>query len=144
MKRNYVEQVVMDMGTPVGTKGFKYIVDAVMLLDNTKWHGAKWSSIYWKIAKTNDSTVSKVERNIRTALAATRNNLDNYDTVNHYIGYSNCQNSNSLSMLHEVIRRELVEENITEDDKVLITKECIRNMITDALTEIIDERLCLA
>lgn len=144
MKRSYVEEVVMSIGTPVGSKGFKYLVDAVMLMDKPEWRTGKWTAVYHKIAAINGSTATKVERNLRTVLEATRNNMENYDIVNHYIGYTNCQNRNSIMMLYEVIHMELIEDNITEDDKLVITKECLKDIIAKTLNEIVEEKFCLA
>ena len=143
MTRDYVESKVMKMGMPNNLKGYTYIVDAVMLLDDPNWADAKLTAIYYKISEKRNCTEASVERNIRTAFEASRNNLENYDIVNHYIGYSNCQNGHSLKMLHDVIKKDIVNEHITEEDKLIITKDYLRHLIDRVLTDIIDDELCL-
>jgi len=110
MKREVVEHILIAMGMPVKLKGFKYIVDAVMLLDMPEWKNPKWTALYYKIGVLNNDTESKVERAIRNAFTTTRNKVADYDLIEHYIGFTNCANSNSLIFLYKNIKEEFPEE----------------------------------
>jgi len=106
MKRELVEKVLMEMGMPVKLKGFKYITDAVMLLDTPEWRNPKWTAMYYKIAAMNQDSASKVERAIRNAFATTRNRVSDYEKIEHYIGFTNCENSNSITFLYMNLKKE--------------------------------------
>ena len=141
MNRGNVEEVLLEMGTPIRTKGFKYIEDAVLLLDDPDWCAAKWTAIYNKIARMNSTTATKVERNIRTALETTRDNVANFDAVEKYIGFHNCQNSNSLIRLHQTIRKDIVDSNITDSDKIVIGTDYLKQLIYSAVDQILKEQI---
>lgn len=71
--RNYNEQEqklidkMLDLGMNISAKGFNYILDAVKIIHNTD-DDVKITSIYRKIADTNGSTYSRIERDIRTEI----------------------------------------------------------------------------
>ena len=92
MKKEFVEHVLLAMGMPIKLKGFRYITDAVMLMDTPEWKNPKWTALYYKIGVMNGDTESKVERAIRNAFMTTRNKVSNYEMVEHYIGFTNCEN----------------------------------------------------
>ena len=58
---------LLEMGMPVNLLGFKYIVDAMVLLEDEDWNNCKITSLYFKIAKMNNTTYQRVERCIRHA-----------------------------------------------------------------------------
>ncbi len=112
MRKDIVENVLIDMGMPVKLKGFRYITDAVMLLDTAEWQNPKWTALYYKIGLMNHDTASRVERAIRNAFVTTRNRAGNYEAVAHYIGFTNCENSNSLTYLYKTIKKEYPEPDL--------------------------------
>ena len=105
MNRTKIEDALLAMGVPAGIKGFNCIADAVMLLDTEEWKNEKMEALYYKIGKMNNTTSSKVERAIRFAFETARKKGE-HETVNHYIGFTNCENSNSLKQLHMMLKRE--------------------------------------
>lgn len=152
MKRQIVENVLMEMGMPVNLKGFTYITDAVLLLDTPEWKNPKWTALYYKIASLNKDTPARVERAIRSALASTRNRSWNYELVDHYIGFKNCENSNSITYLYMSIKRELNEGTLLDKmpanaspaailtDKDLLSdsaKDILRQLIRDTLRDLL-------
>lgn len=59
MDRTKIENVLMDMGTPAGNKGFCYIADAVEYIDE---HGQDISvtrELYPEIAKKKEYNINK-------------------------------------------------------------------------------------
>lgn len=71
MTRGTVEGVLLELGIPVGVKGFQYIPDAVMLLDSG-WDKVSINRIYLKIATMYGDKPKNVERTIRHALIMAR------------------------------------------------------------------------
>lgn len=126
MKRNDIKNVLLKIGIPTGNNGFKYITDAILILsENPDISITK--ELYPMIAKQNSTTGSRVERSIRYAFEIARSPKGNYDAVEHYIGFINCQNHNSLKMLCMRIEQECksVEKQIeltpredSEEDKI--------------------------
>lgn len=106
MDKNKIEAALISMGTPLNLIGYNYIVDIVYLLDQPEWILPKWNSLYYCVANLNNTTPSSVEKAIRTALRITRDRCNNYKNIEHYIGFENCENSNSLMMLHKMIKIE--------------------------------------
>ena len=107
LSREKVEAVLFKMGMPANVKGFGYIVDSVLLLEEDS--KIKTTYLYFKVAKQHGTTGQRVERAIRHAFDIVRSCRGDYDVVNHYIGFINCANSPSLSMLTMKIREEALE-----------------------------------
>lgn len=152
MKRETVEKVLIEVGMPVKLKGFRYITDAVMLLDTEEWQNPKWTALYYKIAAMNQDSASKVERAIRNAFATTRNHVADYDLIEHYIGFTNCENSNSITYLYKNIKRDYPEAEVFTEEKKRIKTEAeimesfnsvsadmIRNIVRQTLKEMLFE-----
>ncbi len=106
MNRAKIEDTLLAMGVPAGIKGFTYIADAIQIFDERGTNIGITKELYPTIAKKNGTTPSRVERSIRHALAAGRDCRGKYETINHYIGFANCQNSSSLKQLHMMLKRE--------------------------------------
>ena len=104
LSREKVEAVLFKMGMPANVKGFGYIVDGVLLLEEDS--KIKTTYLYFKVAQQHGTTGQRVERAIRHAFDIVRSCRGDYDVVNHYIGFINCANSPSLSMLTMKIREE--------------------------------------
>ena len=98
--RTIIENTLIEIGMPTNIKGFKYIVDTVMLLSKPEWKDPKWTALYYCVSQLNNCTACSVEKSIRTALRITRDNCIDYNLIEHYIGFANCENSNSLTLLY--------------------------------------------
>ena len=85
-------------GMPANVKGFGYIVDSVLLLEEDS--KIKTTYLYFKVAQRNGTTGQRVERAIRHAFDIVRSCRGDYDVVNHYIGFINCANSPFLIHAH--------------------------------------------
>lgn len=106
INRKYVEDVLLKLGIPANIKGFKYITDAVMLLDEKEWRNPKYTALYYTIGKLNGSTATRTERAIRHAFSVARSCKGDYELVEHYIGFINCENSSSIASLYRTIKYE--------------------------------------
>lgn len=82
-----------------------------------------------------------LERAIRHAFDIVRSCRGDYDVVNHYIGFINCANSPSLSMLTMKIREEALEvpepqpEKKEENVITGITEDRLLELMRQAYTE---------
>ena len=101
-----IEDALLAMGVPAGTKGFTYIADAIQIFDERGTNIQITKELYPAVAKKNNTTPSRVERAIRHAFGVARDCRGKYETVEHYIGFANCQNSSSLKQLHMMLKRE--------------------------------------
>ena len=90
LSREKVEAVLFKMGMPANVKGFGYIVDSVLLLEEDS--KIKTTYLYFKVAQQHGTTGQRVERAIRHAFDIVRSCRGDYDVVNHYIGFINCAN----------------------------------------------------
>ena len=84
LSREKVEAVLFKMGMPANVKGFGYIVDGVLLLEEDS--KIKTTYLYFKVAQQHGTTGQRVERAIRHAFDIVRSCRGDYDVVNHYIG----------------------------------------------------------
>lgn len=134
IERADVENVLLKMGIPAGIKGFKYITDAILAMEecNAK---RMMKEIYPMIAKENETTVSKVERAIRHAFEAARSKRGNPDETEKYIGFANCENGNSLKMLHLRMKQEErePEQKPASDEEGKLTERRIREIVREEL-----------
>lgn len=106
MNRAKIEDTLLAMGVPAGIKGFNYIADAIEIFDERGTNIGITKELYPTIAKKNGTTQSRVERAIRHAFEVVRSPKGNYDVVEKYIGFMNCENSSSLKQLHMMLKRE--------------------------------------
>lgn len=114
MKSRIVETLIR-IGIPIGNLGFKYITDALLLLSDGKHENPQWILLYEEIAEMNGSTRSKVERAIRYAFASARDLKTNYEIADHYLGFANCQNSNTLALLNFRIKQDVEKEGAKDE-----------------------------
>ena len=139
LSREKVEAVLFKMGMPANVKGFGYIVDSVLLLEEDS--KIKTTYLYFKVAQQHGTTGQRVERAIRHAFDIVRSCRGDYDVVNHYIGFINCANSPSLSMLTMKIREEALEvpepkpEKKEENVITGITEDRLLELMRQACTE---------
>ena len=70
LSREKVEAVLFKMGMPANVKGFGYIVDSVLLLEEDS--KIKTTYLYFKVAKQHGTTGQRVERAIRHAFDIVR------------------------------------------------------------------------
>lgn len=142
MNREYVEDVLMKIGIPARVKGFKYIVDAVMLLDEEEWKCPKYTALYYSIAKMNNSTASRTERAIRHAFGIARSSRGDYDMAEHYIGFINCENSNSIASLYRMIKKEITEMESKQQEQqqkgglLTLTEEQLNEIVKQAIQSV--------
>ena len=140
LSREKVEAVLFKMGMPANVYGFGYIVDCVVILEEDS--KIKTTYLYFKVAQQHGTTGQRVERAIRHAFDIVRSCRGDYDVVNHYIGFINCANSPSLSMLTMKIREEAEDSEIkkTEEKKEVpvfagITEDRLLELMRQAYTE---------
>lgn len=107
MKRK-IEDALFSIGVPASYKGFRYIVDAVLILNMFPEY--KMTDIYSKIGKIRNVTASSVERDIRHAFFVCRKGC-NQKEINHYIGSDHTTNKDSIYHLYMIIKREVEDEN---------------------------------
>lgn len=127
MNKETIETTLYKIGMPARLSGFSYIVDTLMLLDKPEWNNPKWTSLYYCVGKMNNTSQDIVEAAIRYALKTTRNKNSDYKLIEHYIGYANCENSNSLMQLYHMLKSEEKTSNKT------ITKIMLKETLLEIL-----------
>ncbi len=106
MNRAKIEDTLLAMGVPAGIKGFTYIVDAVQIFDERGTNISITKELYPAIAERSGTTPQSVERAIRHAFGIVRSHKGDAKVIEKYIGFINCENSNSLKQLHMMLKRE--------------------------------------
>lgn len=147
MNRAKIEDVLLAMGVPAGIKGFNYIADAVEMFDEKGTNISITKELYPTIAEKNNTTPSRAERAIRHAFEVARSPKGNYDVVEKYIGFMNCENSSSLVMLYKRIKQECgemekkgcIEEVAKKENEKSITALEIREIIRQELKIFLNE-----
>lgn len=97
--KNKAINTLIEMGMPADIKGFRYIVDAMMLFEDDAIRLGKTTFLYHEIGRRNNDTASCVERAIRHAfgIVLTKGNLK---TVEKYLTLQNTNNGNLLHVLY--------------------------------------------
>ena len=133
MTERKVEQVLSLIGVPANLVGFKYIKDAVMILQRDK-ENVKWTTLYFEIGRKYGKSMQQVERGIRYALQTARSHTEKRDDIEHYIGFEGSNNSSSTSLLYKMIRGE------TEDDGCetpVVTEKRVREIVRETIREML-------
>ena len=97
--KNKAINALIDLGVPVGVKGFNYIVEAMCLFEDPKWKNEKQMALYYKIASLHGTTPERVEREMRHAFS-TVYKPGNEVMIARYLTFQNRTNSNLLHVLH--------------------------------------------
>ena len=106
-----------------------------MLLDQDDWKDPTGTALYHTIGRMNNTTESRVERAIRSALETVRGkNNGNVDEVEKYIGFINCNSSASLMSLYKNIKAEQCEHHARA---MTITEEYLKLMIRQELKSLL-------
>jgi two-component system response regulator (stage 0 sporulation protein A) len=85
---NKVSKLLHDLGMPSHIKGYQYIRDSILLMNEDKEYiGAITKKLYPEIAKKYQTTSSRVERAIRHAIEVSWNRGD-YDLMDEIFGHS--------------------------------------------------------
>lgn len=83
-----VTRILHELGVPSHIKGYQYIREGIMLIyDNPDFIGGITKELYPDIARTYDTTVSRVERAIRHAIEVSWNR-GNWDLMEEIFGHS--------------------------------------------------------
>ena len=83
-----VTKILHELGVPSHIKGYQYIREGIMLIyDNPEFIGGITKVLYPDIARTYDTTVSRVERAIRHAIEVSWNR-GNWDLMEEIFGHS--------------------------------------------------------
>lgn len=97
--KNKVVKALLEMGMPADMKGFDYIVEYMMLLNDEMWSKCETTTLYYKIAKENDVNPNTIERCIRYAFNYVLRNGDQ-EAIKKYITHTKTNNGNLLKVFH--------------------------------------------
>ena len=134
-----IEDALIAMGIPVSISGFDFIKEAVLILDRGGMK-VKWTGVYAEIGKKCGKSASKVERAIRHAFEVARSVRGDYDSVNHYIGFSNTNNASSICLLYRTIKREMDKEQTkvkNTDEQPVISEKRVKEIVRETIKEML-------
>lgn len=96
---NKAVNALIEMGVNAGTKGFQYIVDAMVLFENGEIRNGKITVLYSKIAEMHNTSWENVERCIRN-LFRTVLTKGNLKAVEKYLSTQKTTNNNLLHVFY--------------------------------------------
>ena len=133
MTERKVEHVLSLIGVPANLVGFKYIKDAVMILQRDK-ENVKWTTLYLEIGRKYGKSMQQVERGIRYALQTARSHTEKRDDIEHYIGFEGSNNSSSISLLYKIIRGEIEDDGC---ETPVVTEKRVREIVRETIREML-------
>lgn len=136
---NKIEDALIAMGIPASISGFDFIKDAVLILDRDGMK-VKWTGVYAEIGNKCGKSASTVERAIRHAFEVVRSVRGDYDSVNHYIGFSNTNNASSICLLYRTIKREMDKEQTkvkNTDEQPVISEKRVKEIVRETIKEML-------
>lgn len=114
MNRKNIEDILLQMGVPANINGFRYIVDAILFMNDEGTWNLKYTYLYYLVAKKYHTSIECVERAMRHAFETARKTENARAMVEHYIGYAHRSNSASLKMLYIRLKDDEEEGTDTE------------------------------
>ena len=109
--KNRTFNALIKMGIPADISGFRYIVEAICLLDEPKWRNEKTTILYEEIAKMSNVKASNVERAIRHAFSYATKDARVCEEVEKYLPTKKNSNGNLLHVLYIKLKQEEEQEN---------------------------------
>lgn len=140
MNRNKVEDVLFAIGIPANTKGFKYIVDAMEIIERYGCTVSITGVLYPEVADMNHTTPARAERAIRHAFEIANSERGDYEVFEKYIGHINTNNGAALASLYKRIKREEEEKADMAKQIAEISPELesvIRKVVRDELRRMV-------
>lgn len=135
MNRNKVEDVLFAIGIPANVKGFKYIVDAMEIIERDGCTISITGVLYPEVADMNRTTPSRVERDIRHAFETANSERGDYEVFEKYIGHINTNNGAALTSLYKRINREEEEEKADMEKRIAEISPELESMIRNVVRE---------
>lgn len=111
MKKQKIEDVMDKIGVPECAKGYEYILEALMMMDDPKWENTKWMKVYEEIGKRFGKTGKQVERSIRYCFDVARKNSGEEYDIKYYLGSICGGNHRTLKHFYKILKREEEDEN---------------------------------
>ena len=141
MNQRHIEKILSRIGISAGMNGFRYIADALLMLDQEGVDDVKYTYLYHRVARKNRSTADRVERSMRYAFSKARGKSACRDLVEYYIGLDNRSNSASLQLLY--LRARAEEDALTKKRQAMQERitEVPRQPIDDAADRLIRQML---
>lgn len=115
MHKRVIEALV-EIGVPANQKGFKYICDAMEVIQKEEWIlSCKLTAIYESVARMNNTGYACVERCIRHSFKTAYQNIENINEFNKWFGENSVTtNGNLIATLYWKLKGEVENGN---DDK---------------------------
>lgn len=135
MNRNKVEDALFAIGIPANMKGFKYIVDAMEIIERDGCTISITGVLYPEVADMNRTTPSRVERAIRHAFEIANSERGDYEVFEKYIGHINTNNGAALTSLYKRIKREEEEEKADMEKRIAEISPELESMIRNVVRE---------
>lgn len=135
MNRNKVEDVLFAMGIPANVKGFKYIVDAMEIIERDGCTVSITGVLYPEVADMNRTTPSRMERAIRHAFEIANSERGDYGVFEKYIGHINTNNGAALTSLYKRIKREEEEEKADMANRIAEISPELESVIRKVVRE---------
>ena len=102
LKKEVIQDALMQMGITPNYKGFVYIVEGVLYIDFNSGNYIV-SDLYKTVAQKCNTHDRRVERSIRYALYCIRKQAANSEAIQKYIGVEHASNGKSLSRFHLIL-----------------------------------------
>lgn len=143
MNKIQIENTLMELGVPVKNKGFAYMTDYLLILEEQEKRDKNLPviSMYREIAKRNDTTGARVERCIRHTLEVVRTKNSGLDKIQHFIGFDDTTNANSMKMLYLRMKNDEEEQTEPEAENEEMMRKIIRKEIREVLWELLTEKV---
>ena len=76
MKKSDIKKVLNELGIKINLKGYSYLIEAVLIMN--KYPNISIMNLYEKVAKKENTTISKVERAMRHAMVGNQDRAQNF------------------------------------------------------------------
>ena len=103
-----IEDILFKIGVSSAAKGFQYIVDAIVMLNENP--GIGMTEMYRLIGENHGTTQIAVERAIRYAFGTVQKTESNQEAVERYIGEGRKTNKQNINRILLMARREIEHE----------------------------------
>lgn len=135
MNRDKVEDVLFAIGIPANVKGFKYIIDAMEIIERDGCTVSITGVLYPEVADMNRTTPSRVERAMRHAFETANSERGDYEVFEKYIGHINTNNGAALTSLYKRIKREEEEEKADMANRIAEISPELESVIRKVVRE---------
>lgn len=130
LERKVIEKALEEMDAPRSMTGYEYLVDIVYKISTNDYYEMyEFSDIYELVGRKYHKSGEAIYNSVRRFFEKMRNNPADFELVEKYLGFANCENSCTILRFKNQLQSQEININEIQDN------ERLKKLILEVLLE---------